>query len=276
MRVVEHCVHGKHSDPAECEDGVFAGEHFVAVVDGSTDKSGKRFADRTPGRVARDLILEGLEDADPECGPNELIEMMDRRISDWYAQNNIVNRMEREPASRASASIAVYSAHRREVWMVGDCLARTENDLIQNDKRIDHLLAELRAFVLESRVFDGANEAELLRNDEGRAAVAPFLVLQSRFQNRELSSDFNYHVLDGFLPAKRGIRIERIPDDCRQLVLASDGYPDPRMTLAESERVLGKLLEQDPLLFRSLRSTKGAYPGQRSFDDRAYIRIEIP
>lgn len=61
---------------------------------------------------------------------------------------------------------------------------------------------------------------------------------------------------------------------CSRLVLASDGYPVLKETLAESEAVLRELMEKDPLCFRENKGTKGLVKGNDSFDDRTYIRFD--
>lgn len=57
------------------------------------------------------------------------------------------------------------------------------------------------------------------------------------------------------------------------VVLASDGYPILRPTLAESERELERLRHEDPHLVNEFRTSKGFTPELRSFDDRTYIRF---
>ena len=57
------------------------------------------------------------------------------------------------------------------------------------------------------------------------------------------------------------------------VVLASDGYPIMRPTLAESEQELERLRRADPHLVNEFRTTKGFTPELRSFDDRTYIRF---
>jgi len=58
-------------------------------------------------------------------------------------------------------------------------------------------------------------------------------------------------------------------------VLASDGYPDLKETLAASEERLQEILDDDPLLFRKYKATKGMHEGNVSFDDRAYVKLKV-
>ena len=58
-------------------------------------------------------------------------------------------------------------------------------------------------------------------------------------------------------------------------MLASDGYPDLKETLAASEERLQEILDDDPLLFRKYKATKGMHEGNVSFDDRAYVKLKV-
>ena len=59
-----------------------------------------------------------------------------------------------------------------------------------------------------------------------------------------------------------------------EVVLASDGYPFLKETLKESEEELLKVLKEDPLCCTLNPSTKGIVKGNRSFDDRTYLRFK--
>jgi glycerophosphoryl diester phosphodiesterase len=59
----------------------------------------------------------------------------------------------------------------------------------------------------------------------------------------------------------------------REIVLATDGYPFLKPTLAESEAALRELLRKDPMLVTLYQATKGIMQGNCSFDDRAYLRV---
>lgn len=55
--------------------------------------------------------------------------------------------------------------------------------------------------------------------------------------------------------------------------MASDGYPFLKPTLAESEEALAHLLAYDPQCTHEFIATKGIVVGNKSFDDRTYIRF---
>ena len=58
-----------------------------------------------------------------------------------------------------------------------------------------------------------------------------------------------------------------------EVVLASDGYPFLKPTLAASEAALVEQIANEPQNIRSFIATKGIVEGNKSFDDRTYIRF---
>lgn len=108
--------------------------------------------------------------------------------------------------------------------------------------------------------------------DPARAMILPFLRLQSQFAN--VRGPYGYFVFDGFTDPAYPIRTVTVrPGD--EVVLASDGFPLLKPTLAESEAALQRLKVEDPALISEYRSTKGFTPGYDSFDDRTYVRFVV-
>ena len=61
----------------------------------------------------------------------------------------------------------------------------------------------------------------------------------------------------------------------KEIVLASDGYPFLMPTLQESEERLADLLRDDPLCISIYKASKGLMQGNKSFDDRSYVRFTV-
>lgn len=66
-----------------------------------------------------------------------------------------------------------------------------------------------------------------------------------------------------------------VDEGINELVLASDGYPFLKPTLDESEAMLASQLGNDPLCMNTFKATKGLMAGNKSFDDRSYLRVGI-
>ena len=70
------------------------------------------------------------------------------------------------------------------------------------------------------------------------------------------------------------VKVIDVADGGQDIVLASDGYPFLKNTLEKSEKALSEQLHNDPLCIRYFKATKGLMNGNKSFDDRAYIRFK--
>lgn len=81
-----------------------------------------------------------------------------------------------------------------------------------------------------------------------------------------------YAVIDGTTIYMPGTRLVSV---CNSAVLASDGYPTLLPTLRDTEKALAKQLADDPQNIRSFVATKGLVEGNKSFDDRAYVRLTV-
>jgi glycerophosphoryl diester phosphodiesterase len=136
------------------------------------------------------------------------------------------------------------------------------------------LLANVRALYLETEFKLGNIISTSIEIDPGREFILPLLTRQSLFQNTTGSKEYSYGILDGFKVPKNEIKIISL-ENAKNIVLASDGYPILCPTLRKSENYLQRIIEDDPLCYKEFKSTKGVKKGNISFDDRAYLKIEI-
>lgn len=283
MKVVESFVAAKKAAPYLCEDALVATHGFAAVIDGVTAKGHLLWhGGKTSGRIAADTLSEVIRGLALDASMQDFIKAACEAIHCEYALAGRLQTVEDEPAERISACAAVYSDFRKEVWIVGDCQCLADGKLHSNPKYIDECLAQVRADVDAYMLRSGVTLQELQRGDVGREMIAEFLRLQTCFQNRGGADKFGYCVVDGFQmmdeadaeypwQSPQCIKV----DGCSSIVLATDGYPRLFPTLAESEEYLRRVLADDPLCITENVQTKGVIQGQDSYDDRAYLRLEI-
>ncbi|MBT1161300.1 hypothetical protein [Bifidobacterium sp. SO1] len=287
MRVIERCCRGKRADRSLNEDGLVVTDGFAAVVDGVTSKSVRHVWRPSGGVVAKDLLLGAIAGLPADATMRQVQSMLDGCLQAQYNMTADACLFEREPWERLQANAVVYSAARHEAWLFGDCQIMVNGVQTPTVKRVDELLGELRSFAAQALALDddasdrtqddmASSPASIgwtatsRADDPARNMILPFLRLQSRFANRR--GEYGYFVFDGFTDPTYPIRTVAI-DPGDEVVLASDGYPLLRPTLAESERELDRLRRDDPQLIRDYRTTKGFTPGQASFDDRTYLRF---
>ena len=274
--ILETYIQSKTVNQADCEDVIHLSEYFIAVIDGATSKTGDRWDGKTGGRKAAEIIDATLHQLPHDCPSRQAADMMTSAISAFYADNYFDTQAAANPERRATASVVAVSLYRQEIWSIGDCQFMLDNAAFTVRKKVDEVTEEARAFFLESTMLAGHCTVEdALRHDPGREFIMPLLERQQRFQNNPDAGQFYYAAVDGFAIPDDGIVVKSIPEDVSHVVLASDGYPFLKQSLAESEQLLADLLKRDPLLFREYKSTKGLVEGNVSFDDRAYVKLQL-
>lgn len=268
MRIIESSIIGKKSQE-ECEDGLVVTGGFVAVVDGSTSKTPHRISpDMRNGRYAMKLVSEYISSslpADATVGDfcRGVTEYIRSRV---YEPQELTERLLSHPEERLTASAVIYSDRRKELWLVGDCQALVCGCLYDNVKPYEQEIAHQRVRMITQ----GVSPAE------ARKRIEPLLV-----ETMLMGQNKTYAVIDGFQIYMEGVRVVSLGDmlmsspDTRlhEIVLASDGYPFLKPTLADSEVALAHLIDTDPQCIHDFIATKGLIGGNLSFDDRTYIRF---
>ena len=279
MKIIESKIVGKKSMEA-CEDGLVVTDDFVAVIDGSTSKTPKHLnPDMKNGRYAMLLISEYIrEQLRADASVDDFCQGVTEYIyNKVYLPLGAAERLAQHPEERLTGSAILYSRARREVWMVGDCQAIICGKLYENGKPYEQEIAEKRASLIK----EGMNPAE------ARKQIEPLLV-KAMLDGQNKS----YTVIDGFQIYREGVRVvplkmKQASNDIEtyleerskpisspyEVVLASDGYPFLKPTLAESEEALAEQIANDPQNINTFIATKGIVEGNKSFDDRTYVRF---
>lgn len=290
MKVIESSIIGKKS-PEACEDGMVITDDFIAVIDGSTSKTPKHLnPDMKNGRYAMMLISEYIrEELKADASVDDFCQGVSAYIyNKVYEKLGVEKRLKEHPEERLTASAILYSRTRNEVWMVGDCQAIIDGKLYENGKPYEQEIARKRVELIEQ----GLSPAE------ARKQIEPLLVeAMLSGQNQ------TYTVIDGFPIYREGVKVISVSDSCSvqdsvpasdsvpcsdsvsasgtflvsssEIVLASDGYPFLKPTLAASEAALAEQIANDPQNIHSFIATKGIVEGNKSFDDRTYIRFSV-
>ena len=296
MKIIESSIIGKKS-PEACEDGMVVTDDFIAVIDGSTSKTPKHLnPDMKNGRYAMMLISEYIrEELKADASVDDFCQGVTAYIyNKVYEKLGVEERLKEHPEERLTASAILYSRTRNEVWMMGDCQAIIDGKLYENGKPYEQEIARKRVELIEQ----GLSPAE------ARKQIEPLLI-------KAMLSGQNqtYTVIDGFPIYREGVKVVSVSDSCSvqdpcsvqdsvpasdsvscsdsvsasgtifvsssEIVLASDGYPFLEPTLAASEAALAEQIANDPQNIHSFIATKGIVEGNKSFDDRTYIRFSV-
>lgn len=280
MKTIETFIEGKKEDINECEDGYVFTDDYVVVIDGATAKTDKKYDGVSSGKYMKDLVKEKVKEMDQGLGKEEFIRELESKVREHYKLKGWLESIKNTVSDRPTATLAIYSHSKKEVWLCGDALALTTNgeeyDVFTNEKKIDKVTSEARKLINESVIYQGNTRESLQEKDIGREYIKPMLSKQQIFQNnKDFDSDLNYAVLDGFECDLNKVKTIKIKDNVKEVILASDGYVTLLPTLEETELRLKEDIEEDPLCLGILLSTKGLEKGNKSFDDRTYVRIGI-
>lgn len=264
MKIIESSIIGKKS-PEACEDGMVVTDDFIAVIDGSTSKTPKHLnPDMKNGRYAMMLISEYIrEELKADASVDDFCQGVTAYIyNKVYEKLGVEERLKEHPEERLTASAILYSRTKNEVWMVGDCQAIIAGKLYENGKPYEQEIARKRVELIEQ----GLSPAE------ARKQIEPLLIeAMLSGQNQ------TYTVIDGFPIYREGVKVVALKtkpvSSPNEVVLASDGYPFLKPTLAASEAALAEQIANDPQNIYSFIATKGIVEGNKSFDDRTYIRF---
>lgn len=279
MKIIERFVRSKRGDDGG-EDGIVATADFAAVIDGATSHVAYRWKGRTSGQLATVTLSEAIKSIPANSTAADAVETMTQALAAVYEQYGRSSELTSNPVERASASVVMYSRDRREVWSVGDCQygLLASGRLVQVaivEKRVDEVIAAARSLFLQAELRRGVGLEELRQHDSGREYIDPLLQRQHLWQNSTPIAEYVYWVIDGFPVAAEGVQTIAVPPNVTHVILASDGYPRILPTLNETEAFLRGVIAQDPLLIGEYKTTKGVSLGAESFDDRAYLCLEV-
>lgn len=264
MQIIEQSLVAKNPRK-KSEDGIVVTNDYVAVIDGSTSKSPHRHSlFSSNGRYAMRLVSHYLRHAPRDLSCHQFCSRVSAYIRKHYWRWQLP-RLAAHPEDRLTASAVIFSRLRREIWLIGDCQCLVGNQYYDNPKPYEQQLAEERAAIITS----SRHPEEFLLHDTARETIIPHMLETMKQQN------VNYAVIDGFPIPEAHVRVITLSFQPWEIVLASDGYPELLPTLAQSEEALSHLRQKDPLCVNLFKATKAFYPGNNSFDDRAYIKFTV-
>lgn len=254
----------------QCEDGLFFNEHYLAVFDGATDKSGKKYDGHKGGRVARELIYAVFKELPPNSPKEEVLKRINEKYQAFYQQNADID-FEKNPLFRPTATLIWYNFDSNELVGIGDSKARIDGvNYNDEEKLVDTLNSALRVKVIEELKL---SDEDIKQNDLGREYILPLLKRQSEFQNNpEAPEAFQFWAIDGFpIPADK-LRVWKFDSRPKLIELSSDGYEvyPAEASIQAYEAELENLLKTDPMRVRN-PSTKGVSKDNYTFDDRAVL-----
>lgn len=267
FRVIESlCATGKESEDKR-EDRLVVTADFAAVIDGAT--SSGPIGGRPGGIVAAEAVAWTVKELAPEATVREFVDRATANIAsaigDWPD----------ETVMRPSAVAAVWSRARNEVWRVGDCHVRIDDQSYPGGKEIDHVGYAFRCAVIRARLRLGLTSLEAERRvPTMEQPFRPLVLAQHAFLNLDSDDPLAYGGLAGTHVPDRFVEVFPARD-AHEIVLATDGFLSPTATLADGLAEIAHVRENDPLMVDLTTGSRPFVPGRDYFDDTTYLRIAI-
>lgn len=266
MELIEQFSIGKR-EGTPCEDGWLLTDDFAAVVDGSTAKIKISTGQESPGHLAMRLVCDAIRTLPANATKEETAISLTQAIANdkTYASSNY----------RPTCSAVIYSNKRKEVWFIGDCQGRWMGSTYKFEKLVDKVLIDIRCRVIRYYLSHGYTPEDIKKVDKGRAFIYDAMCEQLHFQNDpDRKNPYAYPVIDGQPIDPAQIKCFSVAG-APEIILTSDGYPEIADTLRATETRLAEILAKDPLCINENPASKCLIEGNRSFDDRTYLRFRI-
>jgi hypothetical protein len=273
MKIIEQFTQGKTGDEAKNEDCIAVTNDFIAVFDGVTSRAGFTLGGTSTGVFASRTLAEELKSLPSHIGAYEAVATLNEALkkkSEAAAKKE--GREFTETWAWPGSALLIFSRAKREVWRVADSTVVMDGNADYKYFPQEQTLAELRRAFFCAKLAKGATEAQLIDDDISWDLITPIIKDFKIFANYE--GPFGYGVLNGSKVPEMHIEIFPV-HGAREIIFASDGYPEVFATLEATEVELKRIVAEDPLMYKIHPQVKGVKKGHLSFDDRSYIRFSV-
>lgn len=251
------------------DDLVAVSQHFAAVIDGASSWSGL-LDGKSPGRFAAEAVANALDMIPATAALSEAAQILSAHLARSIAAAELEGTLLRP----ATCVAAIYSAARREIWLIGDCQALVADVHYQHELPVDLRVASLRQAFLRAHLWQGTSVSELQANDPTWPMLKPLLEVAPAFQNHP-TDPLGYGAFDGQEIPAQYLHVVIIAPEVSEIVLASDGYPILYSTLDDTENAFLDLRKNDPLMIDITLGGRPFPTHEGSFDDRSYLRLRL-
>lgn len=169
------------------QDDIYVGKDFAAVIDGVSHKSSVLVKGKKV-RIA-EIITEAIRKMDRPGAPvyaktlsfEECVKFINLYIQEYlqrYGMDDQIGKME--------ATGVIYSRFHNQLWLVGDCRAIYDGNVLQNPLKIDKVYMDIRTKLIESLLKEGYSEKELIKHDISRDIIKSPELLAEYIKSPEL------------------------------------------------------------------------------------------
>ena len=171
------------------DDDIYIGTNFAVVIDGVSNKSMVEIDGKTINIA--NVITEAIRKIDRKTAPvyaksltfEEFIRYINMYIKKYF--ENLGISVEKNPVE---ATGAIYSKYHNQIWLVGDCRAIYDGNVISNELKIDEVYIRLRQDIIQELKKAGYSEKELIENDVSKKIIENPQTVLKYVANQEICS----------------------------------------------------------------------------------------
>jgi len=266
VKIVESFTASKYEDAKANEDALILTDNFFGVIDGATDISGALIGGESPGRFAARTATRIFDTLTAIENAEDVLDRLTAAMRTAREENSIPSEI------RPFCVFAVYIPSLRKIIRVGDIQVFVNGQEIPGRIPAVEALIQARCAILYSHLAAGKTVEELHRNDPSEKLHRLFASGATLVNRGDIP--YGFGALDGRPVPKRFIEIISVPP-AAEIILASDGYPVVKPSLAESEAFLAEILQTDPLLIGDYPQPRATVPKGKGYgyDDRSWLKI---
>jgi hypothetical protein len=265
--LVSTYVRSKGGAGRPCEDFIVQGSRFIGLIDSSSGFAQISGIGESIGVLIGNLVKEVFETAGLDDSVDSLIREATSRVARLKTKLGFSNK------HSGGCFFCLLDLSSNRIFRLGDCWFLIDTLVHRKTLAVEEPLTELRSAYLLARILAGETPAELAAAQPESAMVSEYLKVKDHFAN-SWGTERGYGVINGDEVPNKFVEVFDIPNGASVVAIGTDGYPIPAATLKQVEEQLYNVLRDDPLLIGNSRAPKGMAPGNDSFDDRAFIRLQ--
>lgn len=278
MQIIEQFLAGKTGRDDINEDRIAVTDHFVGLFDGATNRGGSQLSGKPLGRFASETVAAALGDMPADIDARGAIDFLTETLdSKTRTQAESEGYDFSQDWSAPATAALIYSKARGEIWRVADSTFIVDGgDANMRFFAQERVWCDLRRAWLQAQMVRGMSESDLLADDKSWELLTPLIGALKVFANSDhaMAHPYGFGVINGSHVPDRYVEVFDA-EGAKEIVFASDGYPEVRATLDDTETALRHTLTADPLMYKLHPQVKGVRQGWQSYDDRSYIRFTV-
>lgn len=169
------------------DDDIFIGENFAAVIDGVSHKS-TVLVNGKPIKIA-EIIVEAIQKLDGQETPEyaktltfeETVKFINLYIKKYLQKYGLA-----EEVGKMEATGIIYSKYHNQLWLVGDCRAIYDGNVLENPLKIDGVYIDIRRNLIEALMQEGYTKEDIMEHDISRDIIKNPELLENYIKSPEL------------------------------------------------------------------------------------------